>query len=298
MRKFIYFIIFFLLISCEKEVKKENKINIFTTTSHISDMVNFLIQNTNISNNTLLPIGSDPHTYKANIHDIQKLNQADYIIYHGFHLEKSIQSLIEKNYLNKSKAITDFIDDKLIIYENDFNKDPHIWNNLLLWETLIDPIADILINLDVEKKDIILNNAQNYRDKVLEIHEWAVSKVNEIPSKNRILISSHDAFSYLKVYGFKTYSVIGLSTENEPKLQDFQNIIKIVKKEKIKTIFLENQLSNSIGNTLVDNAQNAGIELYLSKESLFGDDIGTTEENNTHLKAFQYNINIIVKNLK
>ena len=75
-----------LLLACKNEKEASGKLNVVTTTTMITDLVKN-IGGDLVEVNGLMGAGVDPHLYKASEGDVNKLYNADIVIYNGLHLE-------------------------------------------------------------------------------------------------------------------------------------------------------------------------------------------------------------------
>ena len=105
----LFFSIALLFVSCKKEKKTNDKLNIVTTTSMITDLVKN-IGGDYINLQGLMGSGVDPHLYKASEGDVSKLANADIIFYNGLHLEGKLVEVFEKMKNIKTIAISDALD--------------------------------------------------------------------------------------------------------------------------------------------------------------------------------------------
>jgi zinc/manganese transport system substrate-binding protein len=66
-------------------------------------------------------------------------------------------------------------------------------------------------------------------------------QIAKVPADKRRVITSHDAFGYLAgAYGVEFLAAEGLSTESEPSATELARLIDQIKRERIKTLFVEN----------------------------------------------------------
>ena len=85
-----------LLISCGKGgATSGKKIKVTTTTTMLSDLVK-TIGGDKVEVTGLMGEGVDPHLYSASAGDIEKLGNADIIVYGGLHLEGKMTEIFEK----------------------------------------------------------------------------------------------------------------------------------------------------------------------------------------------------------
>lgn len=85
-----------LLISCGKGgASSGKKIKVTTTTTMLTDLVK-TIGGDKVEVTGLMGEGVDPHLYSASAGDIEKLGNADIIVYGGLHLEGKMTEIFEK----------------------------------------------------------------------------------------------------------------------------------------------------------------------------------------------------------
>ena len=299
-----------ILSSCGSQSKTEEAqtLHIVTTSTMVTDLVENLVGD-KAKVTGLMGEGVDPHSYQATLSDTAAIKKADVIFYSGLHLEGKVQHSLEAHAEkgNAVYAVTDaFTADELLSAEEDFPgaKDPHVWGNAKLWAKTPQFVAEKLAAIDPANAEIYRSNAKALTAEYQALHEWAVKRANEIPKQSRLLITSHDAFFYFgDAYGFKVSGLQGISTESQTSLKHRANLIKKIKKAKIKAIFPESSV-NAKGIQAV--AKEAGIEL--SKEELFSDAMGKkgdtatingeTYDKGTYPGMIKHNINTIVEALK
>ena len=130
----------------------------------------------------LLPPGIEAHSYEPTPKDIAEINNADIFIYTGDLMEpwvkKLLSSLNNKNLkiVDVSKNIElkefDFEDEHndKDIHENEeehiHGKDPHIWTDPVLAKTIVQNIADSIIEVDLANKSFYDGNKIIYDKKL------------------------------------------------------------------------------------------------------------------------------------
>ena len=66
-------------------------------------------------------------------------------------------------------------------------------------------------------------------------------ELGAIPGERRRVITGHDAFAYYgKAYGVTFLAAEGLSTDSEPSAKSLAELIRQIRREGIKALFLEN----------------------------------------------------------
>jgi manganese/zinc/iron transport system substrate-binding protein len=287
--------------SCRPALKEERtKPLIVATTSILADGIqNIVGQNAEVV--ALMPAGVDPHLYKASVRDLDLLTQADLVIYHGLFLEGKMTEIFEKlalsqNLINVSKGIPN----EMLIRSGPeaHSVDPHVWFDIKLWSKALEFGAQEIVKWKPEWKSSVLSNSNIYFGKLEELDKMAQIRVNELKSKNQVLVTAHDAFAYFgKAYGLEVYSLQGLSTLSEPGLRDLTELVKIIQYHRVKAIFAEQTISpkaiRAVANGAAEKNQEVKLAGPLYTDSL--DAKGTPA--GTYLGMFSSNLNTIYENL-
>jgi zinc/manganese transport system substrate-binding protein len=168
--------------------------------------------------------------------------------------------------------------------------DPHAWQNPVNVVLYVNNIAAALAKVDPNGASAYQANAEAYARKLMEFDTQAKAKFAAIAVVKRKVITSHDAFGYLgEHYGLTLLAPEGISTDAQPSAKHVAELIRQIKREKIKAVFIENmsnpklinQLSKDVGVTL-------GATLYSDALS------GVNGPATTYLKMMQYNVSQLV----
>lgn len=108
------------------------------------------------------------------------------------------------------------------------------------------------------------------------------------------MLTSHDAFGYFsQEYGVNFLSPVGFSTESEASASGVAALINQIKKEKIKTYFIENQTDPRLVKQIAEaSGAQAGGELYPEALSAAGGPAAT------YAQAFKHNVDTLVGAMK
>jgi manganese/zinc/iron transport system substrate-binding protein len=245
--------------------------------------------------------GVDPHTYKAIEPDLLKIAQADAIIYHGLHLEARMADLFSHlAHQKKTYAVSACIpQEKLICADESCHIfDPHIWLNPELWLNVVQNIAKIVCELVPENKDAYIHNCDVLSDRIMQAHQANKKRIQEIPPSKRILITSHDAFSYFaKCYDFKVMSLQGINTASESGIADIENIVKFIIKHKIPTIFIESSIPAKMMQAIQERVKQSHHQVSIGKE-LYSDSLSASDGvASSYIDMINYNVDAIVDGL-
>jgi ABC-type Zn uptake system ZnuABC Zn-binding protein ZnuA len=260
--KSITFILLFILTNFSFAFA-QNKWVIVSSASIFDDMAKH-IGGDKITSLSIVPVGGDPHKYEATPEDAKILSKANLIFINGLTFEGWINEVIE-NSGTKAKTIT--ITDGLNPIKSQEHKnavDPHAWMDAENGLVYIKNIKDALIGLDPANASYYEKNYLTYKNELIALHEYIKQKVSLIPHEKRVLITSHDAFSYFgNKYGLTINAMMGVSTEADAQTSDLKRIIHTIKEKKIPAIFVESTINPKLLQQIAqDNNVSIGGNLY------------------------------------
>ena len=222
-------------------------VKIVTSTSIFADMIKNVGQSL-VEVQTIVPTGNDPHAYEPTPSDVKLISGADLVMINGLNLELWIHRVI-KNIRFPNKRVIILTEGIKPLSSQDYtnSKDPHAWMTI---QNGLVYIRNIYQQLDpyIEEKDkkILKINYLNYKRKLEATENFILQKISLIPPAKRKLVTAHDAFQYFgKAYNIDLYPLQGVSPESEILIQDFQNIIKTIKKHQITAIFIESTINKN-----------------------------------------------------
>lgn len=293
-----------LLVGCgnnKEKVNENGKLNIVVTTTIIGDAVR-AIGRDNVNLEVLMGPGIDPHLYKASAGDMNKMKNADLIIYNGLHLEGKMSDILEQ--MQKSSkntyAAADVLDQSRLIESDEFagSYDPHIWFDVQLWMEVVKGIEEKIIDMDPENKKYYSENASIYLNELEELYNYIKSRAEELPEEKRVLITAHDAFNYFgRAYGFEVKGLQGLSTATEAGTADVRNLAEFIADREIPAIFIESSIPAKNMEALKNAVDSRGFTVEIGGE-LFSDSLGNPDtEEGTYVGTVKHNINTIVDGL-
>ncbi|MBT8373058.1 MAG: zinc ABC transporter substrate-binding protein [Deltaproteobacteria bacterium] len=302
MRKLFLLICVFAVLGCNNTSEKSGKLNVVTTTTMITD----LVQNIGgdlIEVNGLMGAGVDPHLYKASEGDVSKLYNADIIFYNGLHLEGKLVEVFEKmESTNKTQVpLAESLDKEGLIGSDYFasNYDPHVWFNIDYFKLFASKVAEVLAAEDPDNALVYSENAKGYQQKLDSLQTEIRATIESLPKEKRILVTAHDAFNYFgNAYEFQVVGLQGLSTATEAGVQDVQRISEFIIENDVKAIFVESSVPRRTIEALEQAVRSKDHEVKIGG-SLYSDALGNpgTEEG-TYIGMFRYNVNTIVNELK
>jgi ABC-type Zn uptake system ZnuABC Zn-binding protein ZnuA len=285
MKYILIFVLVPVLIYAEKPL------NIVTTTTIFQDMIQN-IGGSRVNVQSIVPLGSDPHRYEPSPGDVTLCQKADLIMINGLHLEVWIEKLI-KNSKAGAETVTITRGITPITGKNKYH-DPHAWMNAKNGIRYAENIARAIIAEKPGIKDEIEENLRIYKTSLEELDNYIRQRIREIPVRQRILVTNHDAFQYFgRNYDLQLHPLMGISTEAEAKTSDVVKLIKTIQKTGVPAIFVESSINPQFMQQI---ARDQGIVIG---GSLFSDSLGDKNgPAGTYIGMLKTNTDLIAQALR
>lgn len=229
----------------------------------------------------------DPHSYELVKGDDEKFSVAQIIFYNGLGLEHSASLKSQLHEHPHAIALGEEIRsrDPSKILQNQGQADPHIWLDVALWSSAVDPIVSQLIVIDPEGSDFYQLKGAQVKKELEELDLWMLEKFQSIASEKRYLVTSHDAFNYFArrylshdgEWKNRFCAPEGLAPDGQLGFHDLQRVIDHLQKNNIKTLFPESNVSRDSLNKIVDICREKGINIELSSKPLFSDTLADSQ---------------------
>ena len=191
--------------------------------------------------------GTDPHTYRASARDSRTFGSADFILYSGYTLEGKFGDLLERiGERRPTLAVAEAVIPRAetIATDDQYGVDPHVWMDAALWGHIAGIIAESLTQLVPDCVAQMQANAAAYRAQLDTLDTWVRQSIATIPTEQRILVTTHDAFSYYaRAYGLGVAGIQGISTASEAAIGDIRSTARTVIERDIPAIFVESSVN-------------------------------------------------------
>lgn len=264
---------------------------ILTSTTILADITRSLAGD-RLKIDSLLPVGTDPHSYQPTPQDVAKLAKSKLLIINGANYEGFLGPLLanaggERTILEASSGVTP--------REEAGSVDPHMWldpNNVIRY---VENIRAGLIQFDPAGEAVYKANADQYIRQLTELDAWIVEQVKQIPAEKRLLVTNHEALGYFaERYGFTVVGTVveSFSSDASPSAQQMAGLIDQIKARGAPAIFLDAGDNNSLAQQIADET---GVRVVtdLHLESLTAGAPAAT-----YIDLMKHNVMQIVKALK
>ncbi|WP_244266852.1 metal ABC transporter solute-binding protein, Zn/Mn family [Polycladidibacter stylochi] len=275
-------------------------INVVATVGMVADAVK-AVGGEQVSVTAIIGTGVDPHSYRQTRSDVVKLGKAEAIFANGLFLEAQLEGLLLKL---KAKKPVYFIGEQVPVakrissptYKNRF--DPHIWMSPSIWKNAVHGVTKALIDLRPEQAAYFNANEQAYLQTIDQLVAYGREVMTTVPAKKRVLVTAHDAFSYMgRDFNIKVVGIQGISTNSEAGLQRIEQLVKLLVENKVTAVFVESSVSERNIRALIEGAAAQGHKVTIGGE-LFSDAMGAPNTyEGTYIGMIDHNMTFIARAL-
>lgn len=255
-RKYIFPLLCSMLAG-QQAFADETRIPVTASFSILGDLVKQVGQS-HVQVSTLVGPNGDAHVFQPSPQDSIKLTQSKLFVVNGLGFEGWMDRLVTaSHYKGKVLTASEGIKPRQLTEAEEEHEaeehheeahhhdhgafDPHAWHSIPNTVAYVQNIAKGLSQIDPEHQKEYQQNAQQYIEQLQELDVSLIKKFSAIPTDKRKMITSHDAFGYLSArYHITILAPQGMSTESEASAKDVAAMIKQIRKENIKALFVEN----------------------------------------------------------
>jgi zinc transport system substrate-binding protein len=191
----------------------------------------------------LTPPGAEPHDIELTPKDVGRLQQADVVLYlsHGF--QPAVEQAVAGAH-GKRVDVLAGLDLRRGVGDEAGKSDPHVWLDPMLFARVVRRIGDALGEparaRALVKRVLALDG--EYRRTLAHC-------------ARRDFVTSHAAFGYLAArYRLHQIPITGIDPESEPSPQRLSDLIALVRREHVTTVFFERLVSPRLAETVARDA--------------------------------------------
>ena len=232
----------------------------------------------------------DAHVFEPSPEHARTLLQADLIIANGLGFEPWLERLLASSEARGRRI--DASQGVLPLWlEEDGEKvaDPHAWQSLSNAEIYVRNITQALSQLDPAHAAAYAANRDAYLAKLHALLKQANSRLASLPASQRKVVTSHDAFGYLgQAWQLQFIAPQGLSTHDEPSAAEVAALIRQLRSEGVRAVFVENIRDPRLLQQIADEA---GARVG---GTLYSDALASQGPASTYLGMFQHNLDTLL----
>jgi ABC-type Zn uptake system ZnuABC Zn-binding protein ZnuA len=232
------------------------RLRVVATTSIIGDVAS-QIGGDVIDLMTLMEPGQDPHSYEPTAADLTHAADAHLILVNGWDLEEGLiddLANVAENAvmvpLSANIVPLAFGQNVQMGSENhDGQADPHAWLDPHLVRQWVLNLEEVLAQMDPDNADFYQDHSQTYLAELDQLIEYYDEAVATIPAEGRKVVTNHDSFAYFaEQYDFSIIGTVvpAASTLAEPSATELAELVQIMEREEVCTIFSESTANDRL----------------------------------------------------
>jgi manganese/zinc/iron transport system substrate-binding protein len=246
---------------------------------------------------TLMGPGVDPHLYKPKESAIRKMFSADFVVFHGLHLEGKMARALGKT--QTARAAGRGVPTGLLLHD-DGEPDPHVWFDVSLWIHVLAQVTADLSELLPARAEVFQERSKRYQEELQRLDEDVRRELASIPKPRRVMVTAHDAFRYFgRAYDLEVVGLQGVSTSHQAGLRKVQEVADLVVSRGVKALFVESSVPPDGVEAVVARCLARGHPVRIPEEGLFSDAMDLPDRPaGTYVGMMRHNVRVIVEALR
>lgn len=216
----------------------DSRLKVVATFSILADLVRE-VGGESVEVTTLVGPDSDAHTYQPRPTDARTLAGAKVLVSNGLGFEGWIDRLADASGFRGTRIVASA--------GTPAEADPHCWQDVACTRRYIANIARGLAKADPANATAYAARAAQYDQRLAALDDWIRREIAGVPEARRQAITGHSSFRYFaRAYDVRFSAPRGYSTDSEPTARDVANLIRHVREQKVKAVFVENMTNPAL----------------------------------------------------
>ncbi len=274
-----------------EEAVEEDTLEIVASISILADITEQVVgERAEVS--YLVPIGEEPEEYEPVPSDFRAVSDADIFFVNGYGLEAWLGQLVEN--ICRTRVVAAAEDGPTIALEGTEEPDPHLWlNPEHVRDYYLPAILAALTETDPDGEGYYRENAEQYSQKLTQLHEYISKETQSIPAGRRVIITSENCFKYYaEAYDFTCLGIWEINAPEEGTPQQIARIVDEIRDREVPAVFIESTIDPRYMESI---SSETGVPIG---GILYSDDLG--EEGSgaeTYIDMMRHNTDVFVKAL-
>ena len=227
---------------------------------------------------------TDAHTYQPRPADARTLSTAQVLVSNGLGYEGWIDRLagaapFRGRAVVASAGVETLKAQATPGHDHAHGVDPHCWQDVGRARRYVANIVEGLAAADATDAAAYRARGAAYDRKLAELDRWVRAEIDKVPPEQRRAITGHDSFHYFAdAYGVQFLAPRGFTTDSEPSARDVAALIRQIREQKIKALFIENMSNPGLIDQIArESGATVGPRLYSDALSVPGGPAPTYE---------------------
>jgi zinc/manganese transport system substrate-binding protein len=227
---------------------------------------------------TLMPPGSDPHSFEVSASEGAKLREAALVVANGLGLEEGLARHVDSAEADGVEVFEAGDHLEVLDYADGTEAagvaDPHFWTDPARMTDVVAALGSELAaldGLDETARAEVQANTTSYLAELAALDADMTEAFDAIPTERRALVTNHHVFGYLADrFGFRVVGAVipGGTTLAAPSASDLRELVAAIDEAGVPTIFAESSQPDRLVQVLADEADRDVAVVELVTESL------------------------------
>lgn len=212
-----------------------------------------------VSVTNLTPAGVEPHDLELTTTQVNRLEDADVVLYLGDGFQPAIEKVIGRrrrpsvDILRSVTPLTRLTQDAGQRANGGGGVDPHFWLDPVKMIQAVERVETALAMAQPQNNQRFRDNAEAFKTQLSALDDQFSAGLAQC--RRRDFVTSHDAFSYLAGrYQLTQRAIAGLSPESEPDPERLAELSDLIRRDGITTVFYEELVPARLAETLAREA--------------------------------------------
>jgi zinc/manganese transport system substrate-binding protein len=186
---------------------------------------------------------TDAHTYQPKPSDARTIAQARALVSNGLGFDGWIDRLAKAApFTGRTIVVTTGVPTlEAQSSGRGHGIDPHCWQDVTRTRRYVANVAEGLLAVDAANAARYHARAEAYDRRLAVLDQWIKAEIAKVPAPQRKAITSHESLHYFaQAYGVQLEAPRGYTNDSEPSARDVAALIRLVREQKIKALFIEN----------------------------------------------------------
>jgi zinc transport system substrate-binding protein len=192
--------------------------------------------------------GAEPHDLELSPRQVAAIGRADLVVY-----ERRFQPALDDAV--RIAPPREALDVRAVLSDSTDAVDPHVWLDPVAMQRIVAAVGDALARLDPARAAAIrARQADTVADLQALDRDYAEGLRGCASTR---IVTNHEAFGHLaRRYGLTQIGVTGLDPEAEPSPRRLADLVSLIRRNNVRTVFTETLASPRVADTL---AREAGV---------------------------------------
>jgi zinc/manganese transport system substrate-binding protein/manganese/iron transport system substrate-binding protein len=285
MRGFFTILVVLLLAACGGNAGSPSggpagpgTLTVVTTSTVFADLVRN-VGGARVTVTSLVPAGTDVHTYQAKPDDLRAVAGADVIVMNGLGLDDWLEETISAASADAPivRLAVDLPGVSLLPGEEPETQNPHLWLDVSLARLYVARIGEALAAADATGAKAYEAGVAAYDARLADLDASVRTEIGSIPAADRGFVTFHDSLPYFaRAYGLTIVGVAVDAPGQDPSAGEIAALIDAIRASGVKAIFSEDQFPSALVDQ-IGRETGATVEADLFTDSLGNDPIVSYE---------------------